>query len=374
MALTTAWGLSREPFAQDVPVKELFPLPGLAPFIDRFDYAIANGLSTVITGEVGSGKSTSLRAAAERLHPSQYRVISLIATSGSLMELLRQVCIALGDPPMSNSIAKMVALVRALLLDIASKKQIPVLLIDEAHLLRLDVFDQLHTVAQADFDSRTLVPIVLSGQINLIDKLLFHTSKPFASRIVGWSHMEALQREHMADYLAHHVSIAGATKRSSLRMSSPPSTRAPAACFDEPGISPAALSWRRLSKIAPSPPPSTSVSRRRRLCRRMPRRPTFRRTPGLRPKVRRMCVSGMRATIGQINVRGDTNPTFTRADPPVFQSTRPRGARRGRRGGRGHRSHVSIHAPARGATLGAQALPLARLVSIHAPARGATRG
>jgi type II secretory pathway predicted ATPase ExeA len=212
IALTTAWGLAREPFAQDLPVESLFPLPGLAPFIDRFDYAVANGLTTVITGEVGSGKSTSLRAAADRLHPSQYRVISLVATSGSLMELLRQLCIALGDPPASNSIAKMLALVRALLVDITSKKQVPVLIVDEAHLLRLDVFDQLHTVAQTDFDSRALVPIVLSGQVALIDKLLFHTSKPFASRVVGRSHMEALQREHMADYLAHHLAVAGATK------------------------------------------------------------------------------------------------------------------------------------------------------------------
>lgn len=153
-----------------------------------------------------------LRAAADRLHPSQYRVISLVATSGSLMELLRQICIASGDPPTSNSIAKMVALVRSLLMDIAGKKQTPVLIVDEAHLLRLDVFDQLHTVAQADFDSRTLVPIVLSGQTSLIDKLLFHTSKPFASRIVGRNHMEALQRDHMAEYLAHHVAIAGGTK------------------------------------------------------------------------------------------------------------------------------------------------------------------
>lgn len=85
--------------------------------------------------------------------------------------------------------------------------------IDEAHLLRLGVFDQLHTVAQADFDSRTLVPIVLSGQIALIDKLLFNTSRPFASRVVGRSHMEALQRDHMADYLAHHVAIAGGMLR-----------------------------------------------------------------------------------------------------------------------------------------------------------------
>lgn len=211
-ALTTAWGLAREPFAQDIPVKDLFPLPGLAPFMDRFDYAIANGLSTVITGEVGSGKSTSLRAAAARLHPSQYRVIALVATSGSLVELLRQIGMALGDPPMSRSIAKMTAMVRNLLLDITGKKQIPVLLIDEAHLLRLDVFDQLHTITQVDFDSRTLFPMVLSGQISLIDKLLFHTSRPFASRIVGRSHMEALQRDHMADYLAHHLAIAGGTK------------------------------------------------------------------------------------------------------------------------------------------------------------------
>jgi type II secretory pathway predicted ATPase ExeA len=211
IALTNAWGLSREPFEQDVPVKDLYPLPGLAPFIDRFDYAVAHGLSTVITGDVGSGKSTSLRAAAARLHPTQYRVIPLIATTGSLMELLRQICIALGDPPMSNSIAKMLALVRSLLSDIVATKQVPVLIIDEAHLLRLDVFDQLHTVAQADFDSRTLVPIILSGQIALIDKLLFHSSRPFASRIVGRSHMEALQRDHMADYLAHHIFISGGT-------------------------------------------------------------------------------------------------------------------------------------------------------------------
>lgn len=212
MAITTAWGLSREPFAQDIPVKDLFPLPGLAPFIDRFDYAVQNGLSTLLTGEVGSGKSTSLRAAAAHLHPSQYRVIPLVATSGSLMELLRQICIALGDPPRSSSIAKMLSLVRSLFLDIASRKQTPVLLVDEAHLLRLDVFNQLHTIAQVDFDSHSLLPIVLSGQIALIDKLLFHTSKPFASRIVGRSHLEALQLQHMADYLAHHISISGGSK------------------------------------------------------------------------------------------------------------------------------------------------------------------
>lgn len=209
IALTHAYGLSREPFAQDIPLQHLYPLPGLDAFRQRFDYAVAHSLTTVITGEVGSGKSTSLRAAAAALHPAQYRLVSLVATTGSLLELLRQICLQLGDPPSSNSMAKMLALIRGLLTDIASKKQIPVLIVDEAHLLRLDVFAQLHTLTQLDYDARTLMPIILSGQSSLIDKLLFHTSRPFASRVVGRSHMEALQRDHMAAYLSHHLSIVG---------------------------------------------------------------------------------------------------------------------------------------------------------------------
>ena len=192
ISLTHAYGFSQEPFAQDIPLKNLYPLPGLDSFQQRFAYAVAHNLTTVITGEVGSGKSTSLRAAAATLHPSQYRPLPLIATTGSLLELLRQICFLLGDPPASNSAAKMLALIRSLLIEITSRKQTPLLLLDEAHLLRLDVFAQLHILTQLDYDSRTLMPIVLSGQTSLIDKLLFHTSRPFASRVVGRSHMEAL--------------------------------------------------------------------------------------------------------------------------------------------------------------------------------------
>ena len=91
IALTHAFGLSGEPFLQDIPVEKLFPLPGLKGFLERFDYAMDIGAVSVITGEVGSGKSTSLRAAAARLHPAQFTVIPVIATSGSVLEFLRQI-------------------------------------------------------------------------------------------------------------------------------------------------------------------------------------------------------------------------------------------------------------------------------------------
>lgn len=209
IAITNAYGLSREPFSPDIPVSELFPLPGLQAFLGRFEYAAAHGLATLITGEVGSGKSTSLRAAASRAHPSQFRLMAVVASSGSFLELLRQICLGLGAPPVTNSVTRLLAVIRDSLSDIVAKKQVPLLLIDEAHLMRLEVFAELHTLAQRDFDSRPLLPMVLSGQTSLVDKLLFHTSRPFSSRIVGRTHLEALQRDHMAAYLAHHLKIAG---------------------------------------------------------------------------------------------------------------------------------------------------------------------
>jgi type II secretory pathway predicted ATPase ExeA len=209
IALTNAFSLSHEPFAQDIPIDNLFPLPGLKAFFDRFDYAVRLGAATLITGEVGSGKSTSLRAAASRLHPSQYKIISLVATTGSTLELLRQICLELGAPPVSNSIAKLMKNIRDLLSNINAKKQVPLLIIDEAHLMRLDILAQLHTITQLPFDHQSLMPLVLSGQNILIDRLLYHTSKPFASRVVGRTHLQGLQQADMKAYVLHHLRIAG---------------------------------------------------------------------------------------------------------------------------------------------------------------------
>jgi type II secretory pathway predicted ATPase ExeA len=210
IALTHAFGLSREPFAQDIPIDDLFRLPGLAPFLERFEYAISLPAVTVLTGEVGSGKSTSLRAAASRLHPSQYKLLTLVATSGSCLELLRQICLELGAAPLSNSLAKLMKTITDLLSTISAKKQMPVLIIDEAHLMPLELLAQLHTLAQLPFDQKSLMPLVLSGQNILIDRLLYHTSRPFASRVVGRTHLEALALQDMQAYLLHHLRIAGA--------------------------------------------------------------------------------------------------------------------------------------------------------------------
>lgn len=212
IALTHAFGLSAEPFLQDMPVDKLFPLPGLKGFLQRFDYAVHIGAVSVITGEVGSGKSTSLRAAAARLHPAQYTVIPLVATSGSVLEFLRQISQELGSAPVSNSFSRLMKNIRESLTNVISKKQRPIIIIDEAHLMRLELFAQLHALIQIPYDNKSLVPLILSGQNLLIDRLLYHTSRPFASRIVGRTLLQGLALDDMKRYLYHHLAVAGGTR------------------------------------------------------------------------------------------------------------------------------------------------------------------
>ena len=89
------------------------------------------------------------------------------------------------------------------------KKIKPVLIIDEASLLRLEVLAELHLLTQFDQDSKPYLPIILAGQSPLVDQLIFRTSRPLASRIIARSHLQGVDRQEMADYLAHHLTLAG---------------------------------------------------------------------------------------------------------------------------------------------------------------------
>ena len=203
------FGFTKEPFSSDIKVDELYHTSSLMGAKERILYAVTLGAISVITGDVGSGKSTALRYASSSLHPSQYQVISVVASTGSIVEILKQICMALDVDWNTISLAKLMRTVRGAITEIGKRKQVPLLIIDEASLLRIEVFAQLHTIGQFDMDSKPLLPIILAGQSNLIDKLMYITSRPIASRVIGRSHLEGLKQKDMAGYLKHHLEIAG---------------------------------------------------------------------------------------------------------------------------------------------------------------------
>jgi len=203
------FGFQKEPFGQDIRVEDMLKSHGVVGVKERFLYAVNICAIAVITGDVGSGKSTALRFAASALHPSEYRILYLTATSGTIAELYKQICHSLDVEMKGSSKAVLTRIIRACLIELTRKKQKPILIIDEASILRLDVFTELHTITQFEGDSKPVLPIVLAGQNNLIDNLMFRQSRALASRIVARGHLEALTLEEMNLYLDHHLNIAG---------------------------------------------------------------------------------------------------------------------------------------------------------------------
>ncbi len=207
------FGFKTDPFSNDIPPKKLLQLPGMLSVKERMNYILELGSILVITGDVGSGKSTSLRFGSSHYHKSQVLILNIIANSGSISEIYKQLCWSLDLDVKSASRAFLYKTFKSTLIDIVqTKKKKILLLIDEANLLRPDVFAEIHTLSQLNNDSKSLMAVVFAGQSNLIDKLKYRTSAPLASRVVSKVHLSSITNIQLEEYIKHHLKIAGIKK------------------------------------------------------------------------------------------------------------------------------------------------------------------
>lgn len=203
------FGFRKEPFGSDIDPDDILKTSALESVGGRFDYVQGLGAVGLVTGEVGSGKSTALRWASSRLHPSEYLTVWVTASGGSILELYRQIAAVFDVETRSSSRAALRKIIHQGIRELLHKKIQPVLIIDEASLMRLEVFSELHTLCQFDNDAKPHLPMILAGQNNLLDSLQYRSSLPLASRIVARTHLEGIDREEMIQYLDHHLKIAG---------------------------------------------------------------------------------------------------------------------------------------------------------------------
>jgi len=204
------FGFTKEPFISDIHCKDILITPEIEAVSERVQYAVRLGAVALITGEVGAGKSTALRWSLEQFHPSEYKTLWITATSGSILEFYRQLLRALDNDATSMSKAFYTRTIRKEVRELIKEKgQKPVVIIDEASLLRLEVLAELHTITQFEGDSKPWLPIILAGQINLEDNLRYRKARPLASRVIARGSLDAVKKEEMDQYLNHHLNIAG---------------------------------------------------------------------------------------------------------------------------------------------------------------------
>ncbi len=177
------------------------------------EYGVLNQAGfTVITGEVGSGKTTLIRHLLNRIE-GQITVGLITNTANLERELLRWVLLAFNQDHSNRDAVGLHAIFEDYLIGQYARGGRAVLLVDEAQNLTIRTLEELRMLSNINADKDLLLQVVLVGQPELKDKLERPELHQFAQRISASYHLGALSREDTVAYIHHRLTCAGADRQ-----------------------------------------------------------------------------------------------------------------------------------------------------------------
>lgn len=206
------FGFKKTPFGDSPDAKQLFASTAWQQVNARLEFLARHPGVCLLTGEVGAGKSTAARVFTTSLNPSLFKILYVHFSTGSALDLLRQIAITLDLEPahFRGDLVRQIA--EAIVRLNQSKKQHPILICDEAHLLPHPALEQLPLLLNFDMDSTRHLSLLLIGQPLLRRTLSLQMHEALRQRIGSHYHLEGLTREELDAYLAQQLKTAGVTQ------------------------------------------------------------------------------------------------------------------------------------------------------------------
>lgn len=170
----------------------------------------SEGGCILLTGEVGTGKTTICRCLLEQI-PEHANIALLLNPKVTAIELLETICdeFKIPYPDEDNTVKTYVDLINTFLLEAHARNEKTVLIIDEAQNLDDTVLEQLRLLTNLETNQRKLLQIVMLGQPELLDILSQEKMRQLAQRITARFHLKALSKEELKAYISHRLAIAG---------------------------------------------------------------------------------------------------------------------------------------------------------------------
>ncbi|MDO6824534.1 ExeA family protein [Marinobacter sp. 1_MG-2023] len=163
----------------------------------------------VITGEVGTGKTTVSRCFIENA-PAHVDIALILNPRLSARELLAAICDELEiTNPAGASIKQLVDLINRDLLTAHAAGRHKVLMIDEAQNLSADVLEQLRLLTNLETAEKKLLQIVLLGQPELQQMLALPELRQLNQRVTARYHLDAISPNELPAYLSYRLGVAG---------------------------------------------------------------------------------------------------------------------------------------------------------------------
>ena len=207
-------GLKWNPFSGEIPVKALSANPAMESFFYRVENLVLDGGFALITGPSGMGKSVTLRMLSQRLGEiSELQVGSLIRPQSGISDFYRELGAVFGiDMRMNNRWGGYKSLRNKWLHHTKSTTLKPVLIIDEAQEVPEQVLVELRLLTSENYDSTTMLSVILAGDNRIHEKLSKAQLIPLATRIKTQHQITMWSIPELMKLLEHNLEQAGNTK------------------------------------------------------------------------------------------------------------------------------------------------------------------
>lgn len=205
----TYYGLHEKPFS-------ILPDPELIYWgqnhrlaFAMLEFGVLNSAGfTVITGEIGSGKTTLVRYLLRKL-PSNINVGLISNTPQGREELLQWILMSLNQS-FEGSYSSLFFKFQQFLLTQHAKRQRTIVIIDEAQNLQIDALESLRMLSNINADKEQFLQLVLVGQPQLKELLSSPSLTQFAQRVSADFHLRPLTNGEVAQYIDHRLRTVGA--------------------------------------------------------------------------------------------------------------------------------------------------------------------
>jgi general secretion pathway protein A len=174
------------------------------------EFAIMNSAGfSVITGEIGSGKTTLVRHLLRRIEPRLINVGLISNTPQGREELLQSIMVSL-NLPYEGPIPAVLKRFQDYLYAQHANRRHTILIIDEAQGLGEKALEGLRMLSNINVDKHQFLQLILIGQPQLRDMLCRPQLAQFAQRVSADFHLKPLKRDEVVDYISFRLNKAGA--------------------------------------------------------------------------------------------------------------------------------------------------------------------
>jgi len=203
------YGLALRPFSKTPDPKFLFLSKTHEEAFARLQYAVEEKELILLTGEVGSGKTTLTRALMDSLG-EKYRVIVIINPRLTPVQFLRTVAKRFDIDVPHNAKDSVLDTIYEKVYQDYEAGITPVIIVDEAQLIpNKDTFEEIRLLTNFQLDTTNLLSLILVGQTDLKRRLNHKVYMPLRQRIGLFYHLRPLDETEMRRYVEHRLRVSG---------------------------------------------------------------------------------------------------------------------------------------------------------------------